>query len=98
MHLKPGTAAEYRRRHDAIWPELAGLLTAVGISDYSIFRRGQDLFLCMRVDDFDRAWEELEHDPVNRRWQESMARLFEAVPDSRPGERFAMLKEVFHLE
>jgi len=24
MHLKPGAVAEYKRRHDEIWPELAG--------------------------------------------------------------------------
>jgi len=29
MQLKPGAAEEYRRRHDAIWPELASLLTEV---------------------------------------------------------------------
>jgi hypothetical protein len=27
-----------------------------------------------------------------------MSRLFEPVPDKEPGERFAMLKEVFYLE
>jgi len=27
-----------------------------------------------------------------------MSRLFEPVPDLQPGERFAMMKEVFRLE
>ena len=36
MQLNPGMADEYRRRHDAIWPELVALLKAAGISDYSI--------------------------------------------------------------
>lgn len=98
LRIKPNAIDEYEREHARVWPELIARLKDVGISDYSIFRRGQDLFLCMRVDDFDRAWDALDHDPVNRRWQESMARLFEDVPDTRPGERFAMLKEVFHLE
>jgi L-rhamnose mutarotase len=40
----------------------------------------------------------LDRDPVNQRWQVFMSRLFEAVPDKQPGERFAMLKEVFYLE
>ena len=40
----------------------------------------------------------LDRDPVNQRWQEFMARLFEPVPGIRPGERFAMMKEVFYLE
>ena len=33
MKLKPGFAAEYKKRHDEIWPELAALLKANGISD-----------------------------------------------------------------
>jgi L-rhamnose mutarotase len=70
----------------------------VGISDYSIFRRGQDLVLGLRVDDFDKAWDKLDRDPVNQRWQVFMGRLFETVPDKQEGERFAMLKEVFYLE
>jgi L-rhamnose mutarotase len=58
----------------------------------------QDLVLSLRVDDFEKAWNELDEDPVNQRWQRSMSRLFEPVPDQRDGERFAMMKEVFYLE
>ena len=50
------------------------------------------------MDDFDKAWDELDRDPVNQRWQEFMSRLFEPVPDQTNGERFAMMKEVFYLE
>jgi len=50
------------------------------------------------VDDFDKAWDELDRDPVNQRWQEFMRRLFEPVPEKAPDERFAMMKEVFYLE
>ena len=37
MRLNPGMAEEYKRRHDAIWPELVDLLHEAGVSDYSIF-------------------------------------------------------------
>ncbi len=37
MKLKPGFEAEYKKRHDVIWPELHKELKAAGISDYSIF-------------------------------------------------------------
>jgi L-rhamnose mutarotase len=70
----------------------------VGISEYSIFRRGQELVLSLRVDDFERAWDELDRDAVNLRWQEFMSRLFEPVPEKQEGERFAMMKEVFYLK
>lgn len=98
LKLKPDQVEEYESAHAQVWPELLAKLKEVGISDYSIFRHGQDLFLYMRVEDFDRAWEMLDKDPVNQRWQKEMSRKFEPVRDLRPGERFSMMKEVFYME
>ena len=55
LRIKPDAIEQYDREHKRAWPELVSKLKDVGISDYSIFRRGQDLFLRMRVDDFSRA-------------------------------------------
>ena len=98
LRVRAEAVADYEREHQRVWPELLQKLKEVGVSDYSIFRRGQDLFLTLRVDDFEKAWDELDRDPVNRRWQEFMSNLFEPVIDKQPGERFAMMKEVFYLE
>ena len=98
LRVKADAIEEYDLEHTRVWPELLAKLKEVGISDYSVFRRGQDLTLVGRVDDFDKAWDELARDPVNQRWQEFMGRLFEPVPDKLEGERFAMLNEVFYLE
>ena len=98
LRIKADAIEEYEREHQRVWPELLAKLKAVGISEYSIFRRGQELVLSLRVEDFDRAWDELDRDPVNLRWQEFMDRLFEPVPEKREGERFAMMKEVFYLK
>ena len=97
LRIKADCIEEYDREHARVWPELLARLKQVGISDYSIFRRGQELTLVLRCVDFDRAWDELDRDPVNQRWQQFMSRLFEPVPDQQPGERFAMCKEVFYL-
>src|SRR5262249_51713690 len=98
LRIKADAIEEYEVEHRRVWPELLAKLKSVGISDYSIFRRGQDLTLVLRCDDFEKAWDELDSDPVNQRWQVFMSRLFEPVPDKQPGERFAMLREVFYLE
>ena len=95
LRIRPDAVEEYDREHQRVWPELLAKLKEVGISDYSIFRRGQELVLCLRVEDFDKAWDELDRDPVNRRWQEFMSRLFEPVPGKGPEERFAMMKGSF---
>ncbi len=98
LRLKPDMVEEYDRVHERVWPELLARIKQAGISEYSIFRRGQDLFLFMHVENFDRAWDSLDRDPVNQHWQKEMARFWEPVPDLRPGERFAMMQEVFYLE
>jgi len=96
MKLKPGCAAEYRRRHDAIWPELAGVLRAAGIADYSIFLEESTgtLFAVQKQSD-PAAAAGLPMNPVVRRWWDSMAPLMEVHPDHAPV--CGPLTEVFHL-
>ena len=51
MQLKPGVTAEYKRRHDELWPELADALSRAGIYDYSIFldEETMSLFAVLRL-------------------------------------------------
>ena len=98
LRIKAGKEREYDQEHLRVWPELLAKLKEVGISRYSIFRREQDLVLVMDVEDFEAAWTALDRDPVNLKWQEKMSAIFEPVPGLQPGERFAMMNEVFYLE
>ncbi len=87
MQLKPGMVAEYRRRHDEIWPELSALLTAAGISDYSIFLDKQSLALFAVLDLAEvNTRDDLPAHPLMRRWWDSMAPLMEVEADNRPRE------------
>lgn len=97
MKLKPGTVAEYRKRHDEIWPELAKLLSESGIHDYSIFLDEETLHLFavlkLRAD---HRRESLPLHPLMRKWWDYMQDLMYTQPDGRPLEW--PLKNVFHLE
>jgi L-rhamnose mutarotase len=98
LRIRAGKEKDYDQAHRHVWPDLLAKLKEVGISHYSIFRRDQDLVLVMQVDDFDAAWQELDGDSTNLRWQQKMSELFEPVPGLQPDEKFAMFKEVFYLE
>lgn len=98
LRIRSECLQAYDEAHRHVWPELLAVLKSVGISDYSIFRRGADLFFYMRVDDFERAWDAIDKNPINQRWQQQMAPLFEPLAGLEPGERFPMMKEVFYLE
>ncbi len=97
LRIRAGREADYDEAHRNVFPELLSKLQEAGIRNYSIFRRGQQLFLYMQVADFAAAQALLKNDPANLRWQAKMAELFEPVPDLQPGEDFAMMEEVFFL-
>jgi L-rhamnose mutarotase len=96
MKLRPGCAAEYKRRHDALWPELARALRDAGVSDYSIFLDEQTLtlFAVQKLSDGNTA-AQLASNPIVRKWWDSMASLMEVHPDNEPV--CGALREVFHL-
>ncbi|RYC68905.1 L-rhamnose mutarotase [Spirosoma sordidisoli] len=96
MQLKPGNEAEYKRRHDEIWPELAAALREAGISDYAIFldHRTGTLFAVQKRTDRHTA-DQLPDLPVVQRWWAYMADLMETNPDHSP--ITAPLKPVFYL-
>lgn len=97
LRIRAGQEAEYDRRHLAVWPELLHELREFGVGEYSIFRRGQELFLTLRVADFAELQRQLAASEVNRRWQAYMAEIFEPVASLREGEELAMMEEVFYM-
>jgi L-rhamnose mutarotase len=97
LRLRPGAAEEYDKAHAAVWPEMLALLKSGGISEYSIFRRDELLFLTFRAVDFEATWSQFDNHPVNLRWQQAMAPYFAPLEGLRPGERFPMMEEVFYL-
>jgi L-rhamnose mutarotase len=97
LRLRPGVSDAYEEAHRQVWPEMLDLLSRSGVSDYSIFRRDESLFLIMTVEDFEATWDRIEADPINTRWQKSMEPYFAELPTLRPGERLPMLTEIFHM-
>lgn len=97
MKLKPGFEAEYKKRHDEIWPELSQLLTQAGISDYSIFLDAETLtlFAVQKLSKNNTAGQ-LPDDAIVRKWWSYMSDIMETNPDCSPV--CIPLKEVFHMD
>lgn len=85
MRLHAGRAEEYRRRHDAIWPELVALLRAAGVHDYAIYLDPETnaLFAVMERR-CDHAMDALPAEPVMRRWWAMMADIMETEAGEAP--------------
>lgn len=97
MKLKPGFEVEYKKRHDAIWPELQSLLSESGIQDYSIFLDEETLilFAIQKISpEFDEHF--LPNHPIIKKWWAYMADIMETNPDNSPV--VISLIEVFHVD
>jgi L-rhamnose mutarotase len=95
LRVKPGMADEYRRRHDALWPEMREALLAQGIVHYEIYFHADSGLLfahTIRSAPYDTTQPEA---PAITRWREHMKDIME-LEGERPYRR--VLERVFLLE
>ena len=97
MELHPGMAEEYKRRHEALWPEMRDMIHAYGGHNYSIFLDPATnvLYGYIELED-DARWAASERTDVCRKWWDYMAPLMAVNPDNSPVSHD--LKPVFHLD
>ena len=96
MNLNPGQAAEYEKRHDEIFPELAKALKDAGVSDYTIWLdpEANHLFgILTRADDHTMA--ALPETEIMKRWWKHMADIMQTDANNVPVQ--VPLKRVFFL-
>jgi L-rhamnose mutarotase len=85
MQLHPGQAAEYRRRHNPIWPELESLLRSHGVKSYSIFLQPVTLQLFAYAEIEDEAqWDAIAETPECRRWWNTCATSWIRIRTTAP--------------
>jgi L-rhamnose mutarotase len=95
--IKPGAEQEYKRRHEQIWPEMVDALSAAGIHNYTLFRRGLEIIAYAECEpDARTAFGRIGATDVDARWSE----WFEDVIERRVDERGEPLtaEEVWHLD
>ena len=98
LKVRQDRLAEYKRRHQAVWPGMRDALRAAGWHNYSLFLREDGLLVgYLETDDFEAARAAMDRTEVNARWQAEMAPFFEDL-DGRPDEGMSQLSEVFHLD
>lgn len=97
MYLKPGYKEEYRRRHAAIWPDLAQLLKDNGVSDYTIFLdEDTHTLFAVQQQAGDQSSQDLGSTAIVQRWWAYMADIMETHPNLSPVT--IPLEPVFHLD
>ncbi|MBW8818692.1 MAG: L-rhamnose mutarotase [Streptomyces sp.] len=72
---------EYEAAHREVPEELTAAIRAAGVSEWTIWRSGTDLFHVLEVKDYPAMIAELEKLPVNIAWQARMAELLDVAHD-----------------
>jgi L-rhamnose mutarotase len=88
---------EYEAAHREVPEELTTAIRAAGVSEWTIWRSGTDLFHLLEVTDYAAMIAELEKLPVNIAWQARMADLLDVVHDYSAGGSGAGLPVVWEL-
>jgi L-rhamnose mutarotase len=97
----PEKIAEYRRYHQAVWPEVTARLREVGIQNMQIFLRDRRMFMYIVTQpyfDLARDFGRVNEDPVSAKWNALMSGLQERAPEASADEWWAPMELVFDME
>jgi L-rhamnose mutarotase len=99
LQVKKDKLEEYKKHHEAVWPEMLDALRRTGWRNYSLFLRDDGLmFGYFEADEsFQASLDGMAKEAINQKWQEFMAPYFESI-SGRPDENMIALEEVFHTD
>ena len=96
----PVLIAEYEEMHRKVWPEILESVTSSGIEQMEIYRTGNRLFMIMEVNEGFSFENKGAMDAGNEKvqeWEQLMWKYQQAIPGSRPGEKWIMMDKIFEL-
>jgi L-rhamnose mutarotase len=88
---------EYERAHAAVPAELTDAIRAAGVTGWTIWRSGTDLFHVIDCADYAAMLAALSASPVNAGWQARMAELLDTPHDYSAAGGEAALPIVWRL-
>ena len=101
VKAEPGIVETYRDYHRNVWPEVEASLRHAGIEQMDIYLLGRRLVMVVETTaglDYRAAFE--RHASSSGRvveWERLMKSLQERPAEARPGEWWALMEPVFHL-
>ena len=102
LDLKDDTAliAEYEAYHRAVWPEILASIKEAGIGQMEIYRTGNRLFMIMKTEDdfsFENKSAAYNGNEKVQEWEQLMWKYQQALPGSKPGEKWILMDKIFSL-
>ena len=99
LKVREDRLEDYKKHHEAVWPEMLDALRRNGWGNYSLFLTEDGLLFgyVEAEQSFHESLEGMAREEANLRWQEFMAPYFEDLA-GRPDQAMLQLEQVFHLE
>jgi L-rhamnose mutarotase len=91
---------EYEEYHRKVWPEILKSIKDAGIQQMEIYRINNRLFMIMETNDDFTFEEKAKMDEANEKvqqWEELMWKYQQAMPGSKPGEKWRLMERIFAL-
>jgi L-rhamnose mutarotase len=98
--IRPERLADYTRAHAKVWPEILAMITACNIRNYSIYLKDGLLFAYYEYvgSDYDADMAKMAADPRTQEWWALMKPMQKPLDTRAPGEWWAEMEEVFHID
>jgi L-rhamnose mutarotase len=96
----PQLIAEYEAYHKHVWPEIEKSIRDAGITNLDIYRVENRLFMILEADDFFTFEKKSAMDASNAKvqeWETLMWKFQQALPGSRPGEKWILMDKIYQL-
>ena len=102
IRLRPERAAEYLALHAAVWPGVLDAMRRNGWRDFTIFLREPEMWLfgAFRFvgEDVDASSRAIAADPATQAWLALCDPCQEPLASQAPGEWWAPMRPVFHMD
>jgi L-rhamnose mutarotase len=96
----PKLMAAYEEYHASVWPEIIASIKEAGIKALEIYRVANRLFMIIEADNDFSFEKKAAMDATNEivmQWEKLMWEYQQALPTSKPGEKWVLMKKIFSL-
>jgi L-rhamnose mutarotase len=98
----PRSIEAYKEHHRRVWPEVLRSLRKIGVLELDIYLLERRMTMVLEtIEGFDLKKDFEAHaasDPRCREWEDLMKTFQVPPPGAKPGEFWALMEPVFHLE
>jgi len=96
----PQLIAEYKRQHEAVWPEIISSHREAGITNMEIYLHGNQLFMLMEVNNgfsFERKAELDAANPKVHEWENLMLRYQQPDTDAPLAAKWQLMEPIYAM-